>query len=62
MYYFRVLQELPEEAFLPAQLVLSEGSFQKVVNMIENPPPATKAMLELMNDDSDSPSSKEKEY
>ncbi len=61
MSYFKVAKILPEEGFLPPQLVLSDGSFQNVVNMIENPPPPTEAILELMNDDSDSPSSKEKD-
>ena len=44
-----------EEAFLPSRLVLSETSFQKVIDMIDNPPSPTKAMLELMNGHSDSP-------
>jgi uncharacterized protein (DUF1778 family) len=59
-YYFRALEELPEEAFLPSRLVLSEASFQKVMDIIDNPPPPTKAMLELMNGHSDSPSSQER--
>ncbi len=56
-YYFRDLEELPEDAFLPPRLVLSNESFQDVVDMIEHPPPPTAAMLELMNDDPNSPSS-----
>ncbi|MGB0385233.1 MAG: DUF1778 domain-containing protein [Ardenticatenaceae bacterium] len=59
-YYFRALEELPEEAFLPARLVLSEASFQQVMDIIENPPPPTEAMLELMNGHSDSPSAEER--
>ena len=48
-YYFRALEELPEEAFLPPRLVLSNESFQTVVEMIESPAPPTSAMLELMD-------------
>lgn len=51
-YYFRALEELPEDAFLPPRLVLSVPSFQQVVDMIENPARPTRAMLELMNADS----------
>ncbi len=37
LYHFRALDELPEEAFLPPQLVLSCNSFQKVVEMVNAP-------------------------
>lgn len=54
LYYFRALEELPGEALLPARLVLSTDAFQRVLNTIDNPPPPTPAMLELMNADIDS--------
>jgi uncharacterized protein (DUF1778 family) len=57
-YYFRSLEELPEETFLPPRLVLSPESFERVLNLIDNPSTPTKAMLELMNDDPDSPAPK----
>lgn len=57
-YYFRALEELPAEAFLPPRLVLSNESFQRVVDMIENPAPPTRAMLELMNGDANPPAAK----
>ena len=50
LYHFRALEELPEEAFLPPRLVLSQESFEKVVELVENPPSPTKAMQELMDD------------
>ena len=53
-YYFRSLEELPEAAFLPPRLVLSPESFEEVLDLIENPPTPTQAMLELMNGNRDS--------
>ena len=57
LYYLRALEELPGEAFLPPRLVLSQDAFQQVVALIENPPPPTAAMLELMNGASNSSAS-----
>ena len=58
-YYFRALEELPEEAFLPARLVLSNAAFKKVTDLIETPAPPTRAMLELMNANSNPSIAKE---
>lgn len=58
-YYFRSLEELPEEVFLPPRLVVSQETFEQVLDMVENPSGPTQAMLELMHDDPDSPSSKD---
>ncbi len=49
LYHFRALEELPEEAFTPPRLVLSQNSFEKIVDMVDNPTSPTKAMQELMN-------------
>ena len=54
-YYFRALEELPEDAFLPPRLVLSNPSFNKVIDLLENPAPPTRAILELMNTNSNPP-------
>lgn len=51
LYYFRALEELPEEALLPARVVLSASAFQQVLDMIENPLPPSPEMLELVNAD-----------
>lgn len=53
-YYFRSLEELPEEIFLPPRLVLSQEAFGRVLDMINNPAEPTQAMLELMRVDPDS--------
>lgn len=53
-YPIQSLEELPPEAFLPSRLVLSPEAFQQVMDLIENPPEPTHAMLELMHADPDS--------
>ena len=59
LYHFRALEELPEEAFLPPRLVLSQDSFDKIVEYVDNPPSPTKAMQELMDGVSDKTAQKE---
>ncbi len=49
LYYFRALEELPEEAFLPPRLVLSKDSFDEITDLIDNPPSPTKPMKELID-------------
>lgn len=56
-YYFRSLEELPDAAFLPPRLVLSAESFEEVLDLIDNPPAPTEAMLELMNGNRDTSAS-----
>lgn len=58
-YYFRSLEELPEDAFIPPRLVLTPESFERIMDTIENPPAPTQAMLELMNGIADSTTSQE---
>jgi uncharacterized protein (DUF1778 family) len=48
-YHLRALQELPEEAFLPSHVVLSESSFLEVLQTLENPPEPTEALRKLAN-------------
>lgn len=49
LYHFRALEELPDEALLPPRLVLSDKAFDNITKIIENPPPPTSALQELMN-------------
>ncbi len=53
LYHFRALEELPEESFFPPRLIVSQNSFEKIAEAIENPPSPTKQMQELMNGISD---------
>ena len=53
LYHFRALEELPEEALLPARLVVSRNTFEEIIEIVENPPAPTQAMRELMSGISD---------
>jgi uncharacterized protein (DUF1778 family) len=53
VYHFRAMEEMPEEAFLPARIILPQKSFGDITESLKNPPPATKKMQELMNEYSD---------
>lgn len=48
-HYLQALYEIPEEFIIPSQLVLSRESFDKVLDMIENPPEPSQALIDLMN-------------
>jgi uncharacterized protein (DUF1778 family) len=47
-HYLQALYEIPQEFIIPSKLVLSEKSFEKVMDMIENPPKPTEALRDLM--------------
>lgn len=49
--FMRVRQELPDEAFIPARLVIDDPSFDRIVDAIERPSPPTEALRELMRGD-----------
>jgi len=40
--------ELPDEALIPARLVLDDRVFDLVVDLLESPPAPTEALRELM--------------
>lgn len=42
-------RELPDEAFLPARLVLDDAGFERVLALLEAPPAPTSALRELMH-------------
>jgi uncharacterized protein (DUF1778 family) len=41
-------KELPDEALVPARLVLDDKAFERVVALLERPPAPTDALRELM--------------
>jgi uncharacterized protein (DUF1778 family) len=41
-------RELPEEALIPARMVLDDKAFDRVVELLEHPPAPTEALRELM--------------
>lgn len=48
LYYFEARSELPEEALIPTRIVLDDDEFDRVVELLNNPPAPTPALRELM--------------
>ncbi|MBI5443839.1 MAG: DUF1778 domain-containing protein [Deltaproteobacteria bacterium] len=48
LYFMEARRELPDEAFIPARIVVEDESFDRLVDSIENPPPPTEALRELL--------------
>jgi uncharacterized protein (DUF1778 family) len=41
-------RELPDEAFVPARLVLEDAAFDRIAELLQKPPAAAPALRELM--------------
>jgi uncharacterized protein (DUF1778 family) len=50
LYFMEARRELPDEALVPARLVIEDGAFDRIVDFLENPPKPTGALRELMRD------------
>ena len=50
-FYLQALYEIPEEFIVPVRVTLSDESFYKVVDMIENPQKPTEELKDLMRGD-----------
>jgi uncharacterized protein (DUF1778 family) len=48
LYFMEARRELPDEALIPARLVLDDRAFDRVVTLLESPPAPTQALRELM--------------
>ena len=48
LYFMDARKELPDEALIPARLVLDDKAFARVVDLLERPPAPTDALRELM--------------
>jgi len=48
LYFMEARRELPDEAFIPARLVLDNKVFDRVVKLLESPRAPTEALRELM--------------
>ena len=53
LYFMEARRELPDEALIPARLVLEDAAFDEIVDLIEQPPAPTAALRELMRDQDD---------
>ncbi|MEQ8232599.1 MAG: DUF1778 domain-containing protein [Gammaproteobacteria bacterium] len=50
LFFMEARRELPDEALVPARIVLKDEDFERVVAMLAEPPAPTKALRELMSD------------
>lgn len=48
LFFMEARRELPDDAFIPARLVLADQVFDSIVELLEHPPAPTKALRELM--------------
>lgn len=48
LFFMAARRELPDEAFVPARIVLEDKDFDRIVAMIERPPAPVEALRELM--------------
>jgi uncharacterized protein (DUF1778 family) len=48
LYFMEARRELPDEAFIPTRIVLEDDAFDRLAQLIENPPAPTEALRELM--------------
>ncbi len=53
LFFMEARRELPDEALVPARIVLQDEDFDRVVAMLAEPPAPTKALRELMSDRGD---------
>ncbi len=49
LFFMEARCELPDEAFVPAHIVLEDESFDRIVAMLDTPPAPGKALRELMH-------------
>ena len=48
LYFMKARKELPDEALIPARLVLEDKAFDRVGDLLESPPAPTETLRELM--------------
>lgn len=48
LYFMDARSRLPDEALIPARLVLEDKAFDEIVKLLESPPAPTEALRELM--------------
>jgi uncharacterized protein (DUF1778 family) len=53
LYFMEARTELPDEALVPARLVLDDKAFDRIARLVTSPPAPTEALRELMRDQSD---------
>ena len=52
LYFMEARKYLPDEALIPTRLVLEDKAFDRIVDLLDNPPAPTNALRELMRGNS----------
>ncbi len=50
-HYLQVLYEIPEEFMISANISIDKASYEKVIDLVNNPPKPSVALAELMRED-----------
>lgn len=53
LYFMEARRELPDEALVPARLVLEDEAFERITELVTSPPAPTQALRELMRGQDD---------
>ena len=53
LYFMEARSALPDEALVPARLVVEDQTFDRIVEQVERPPAPTAALRELMRGQDD---------
>jgi hypothetical protein len=53
LYFMEARRELPEEALVPARMVVDDASFDRIAALVTSPHAPTQALRELMRDEDD---------
>jgi len=48
LFFMKARRELPDEALIPARIVLDDAAFDRIAATVEQPPSAPRALRELM--------------
>ena len=50
-HYLQALYEIPEEFMVSANISIDKASYEKVIDLVNNPPKPSAALVELMRED-----------
>ena len=53
LYFMEARRELPDEALVPARLVVEDKAFDRIAELVTGPPAPTQALRELMRGQGD---------
>jgi uncharacterized protein (DUF1778 family) len=48
LYFMEARRELPDEALVPARMVVEDSTFDRIVEQVSSPPSPTRPLRELM--------------